>query len=165
MTFFLTLALLLLAAPAPDQSYQIDPGDFRWVPLTVRQTPASITCRFEVLQGGATVHAELLPMSEFRLFNRGREHDTMAVTVNGKSGEFRRVIDRGGQYAVVIVNEKNGRPAVVSLHVETNVNPDSSAVARTLSPVRRFTVVLIGLGFFFLTAGWSSRKLIKAMRR
>ncbi|HWE50157.1 MAG TPA: hypothetical protein VG273_10230 [Bryobacteraceae bacterium] len=162
LTFF--LPAFLLAAPAPDQSFRLDPGDFRWIPFTVRQTPASVTCSFEVLQGGATVHAELLPMSEFRLFDRGREHDTMAVTTNGRSGEFRRVIDRSGQYAVVIVNQQNARPVTVSLHVETNVSADSSAVALTLSPGRRFTVVLLGLGFFFMTAGWSSRKLIRAMR-
>ena len=164
MTLFLTLALLFFAGPAPDQSFRLDPGDFRWIPFTVRHTPSGVTCRFEVLKGDASVHAELLPMSEFRLFGRGRPHDTMAVTATARSGEFRRVIDTGGQYAVVIVNDKNAGPAVVALHVETNASADGADVARTLPPGRQLTVVLIGLGFFFVTAAWSSRKLINAMR-
>jgi hypothetical protein len=164
MTLFLTLALLFFAGPAPDQSFRLDPGDFRWIPFTVRHTPSGVTCRFEVLKGDGSVHAELLPMSEFRLFGRGRPHDTMAITSKARSGEFRRVIDADGQYAVVIVNDKNARPALISLHVETNVAADSGDVARTLPPDRQLTVVLIGLGFFFVTATWSSRKLINAMK-
>jgi len=74
------------------------------------------------------------------------------------------VIDSGGQYAVVIVNERDALPATVSLHVETNIDPDGADVARTLPAGRRLTVVLMGLGFFFMTATWSSVKLIRAMR-
>jgi hypothetical protein len=164
MPFILTLAFLLFAAPSPEPTFRLDPGDFRWVPFTVKKTPATVTCRFEVLNGDATVHAELLPMSEFRLFDRGREHDTMALTGVTRSGEFKRVIDTSGQYAVVIVNERKARPVTVSLHVETNVSPGGGDIARTLPPGRRLAVVVIGLGIFFITVTWSSRKLIHAMR-
>jgi hypothetical protein len=146
------------------QSFRLEAGDFRWIPFTVRQTPTGVDCRFEVVSGGATVHAELLPMSEFRLFDRGREHDTLAVTPNARSAEFRRIIDTRGQYAVVVVNEKGAPPVTVSLHVQTNVNPDAADVARPLSPERRLTVIAISFAFFFVTATWSSRKLILAMR-
>jgi hypothetical protein len=165
VNLILTLMLLLFAgATDQDPSFRLDPGDFRWVPFTVKKTPASVTCRFEVLEGDATVHAELLPMSEFRLFDRGRQHETMAVTATSRAGEFRRVIDAGGQYAVVIVNEKKARPVTVSLRVETNVSPGGGDIARELPPRRRLTVVVIGLGIFFVTVTWSSRKLISAMR-
>jgi hypothetical protein len=165
----IALALFLLAAvseppPQPVQSFRLEAGDFRWIPFTVRQTPTGVDCRFDVVSGGATVHAELLPMSEFRLFDRGREHDTMAITPTAKSAEFRRIIDTRGQYAVVIVNEKGAQPVTVSLHVETNVNPSGADVARTLSPERRLTVIALSFAFFFITVSWSSRKLILAMR-
>jgi hypothetical protein len=166
MNFPITIALLLAAAvPSHDvgQPFRLESGDFRWIPFTVRQTPSEVDCRFEVVKGNASVHVELLPMSEFRLFNRGREHDTMALTPDGHSGEFRRIIDVRGQYAVVVENARGAPPATVLLHVQTNVNPGAD-VARTLSPARRFTVVVISFAFFVVTVAWSGRKLMRAMR-
>ncbi len=102
-------------------------------------------------------------MSEFRLFNRGREHDTMALTPEGKTGEFKRIIDVRGQYAVVVENARGAPPATVVLHVQTNINPGAD-VARTLSPRRRLTVVLLSFAFFFITVAWSGWKIVRGMR-
>ena len=174
MLLLLTLAILLSgpAASAQEtpagekgQPFRLQPGDFRWVPFTVRQTPAEVDCHFEVIEGNPTVHVELLPMSEFRLFDGGLEHETLAVTPDGHNGDFRRIIDRSGQYAVVVVNGKRARPATVLLQVRTTVNPAASDIARTLSPQRRLTVILISFGFFFVTVTWSARKLIRGMWR
>ena len=162
---FLPFALLLASdQPQPDQSFRLEPGDYRWVPFTVRQTPASVDCRFEVVSGNPSVHAELLPMSEFRLFDRGREHETMAVTATARSGAFRRMINTPGQYAIVVVNEGNATPAMVSLHVETSVNPSGADMAQTLPPRKRLTVMALSLTFFLATVAWAGRKLILAMR-
>jgi hypothetical protein len=167
MNFLITAAFLLAAASTQQQDagqpFRLEPGDFRWIPLTVRHTPSEVDCRFEVTQGDPSIHVELLPMSEFRLFSRGREHDTMALTPNGKTGEFRRIIDVRGQYAVVVENRRGAPPATVLLRVRTNLDPGAD-VARTLSPARRLTVVLISFGVFFVTVAWSGRKLIRAMR-
>jgi hypothetical protein len=172
MNLLITAAFLLAAASQPPagneqrdagQPFRLDSGDFRWVPFTVRQTPSEVDCRFEVIRGDASIHVELLPMSEFRLFSRGREHDTMALTPNGRSGEFRRVIDVSGQYAVVVENRRGAPPATVLLHMRTNLNPGAD-IARTLSPARRLTVILISFAFFFVTVAWSGRKLVRAMR-
>jgi hypothetical protein len=174
MLLLLTIAVLLSGTaaraqetpPARDQGqpFRLEPGDFRWVPFTVRQTPAEVDCHFEVIEGNPSVHVELLPMSEIRLFDRGLDHETMAVTPDGRNGDFRRIIDMTGQYAVVVVNGKRARPATVSLQVRTSVNPAASDVARTLSPRRRLTVILISFAFFFVTVTWSARKLIRGMR-
>jgi hypothetical protein len=170
MIRFSAVALFLAAFAAagdqprdPGQPIRLESGDFRWVPFTVRLTPSEVDCHFEVIQGDASVDVELLPMSEFRLFSRGREHDTMAVTPKGRSGEFRRIVDVRGQYAVVVKNARGAPPATVLLRVQTNLNPDVDA-ARTLSPTRRLTVILISFAFFFVTVAWSGRKLVRAMR-
>ena len=166
MNLLFTTVFFLAAATQPQdggQPFRLDPGDFRWVPFTVRQTPSEVDCRFEVIKGNPTVHVELLPMSEFRLFNRGREHDTMALTPNGRNGEFRRIVDVRGQYAVVVVNARGAPPAIVSLRLQTNLNPGAD-VAMTLSPGRRLAVILISFAFFFITVAWSGRRLIRAMR-
>jgi hypothetical protein len=162
---FMIAFLLAVGSPSQDggQPFRLEPGDFRWVPFTVRQTPSEVDCSFEVIKGNPSVHVELLPMREFRLFNRGREHDTMALTPNGRNGEFRRIIDVRGQYAVVVENARGAPPATVLLRVQTNLNPDAD-VARTLSPERRLTVILISFAFFFVTIAWSGRKLMRAMR-
>lgn len=160
------LALLLAAGdPPPDaaQPIRLEPGDFRWVDITVRQTPSEVDCRYEVIEGDPSVSVELLPRSEFRAFSRGRDHDTMAMTPKGRNGEFRRIVDERGRYAVVVKNASGARPATVVLHVKTNVNPGADA-ARTLPPERRLAVIAISLAVFFVTLAWSGRKLLKAMK-
>ncbi len=165
---FALLIVLFVAARAqaqdPGQPFRLAPGDVRWVPFTVRHTPTEVDCRFEVIEGNPTVHIELLPMSELRSFNRGEEHSTMALTPSAHSGDFRRVIDIRGRYALVVVNAKNAPPATVTLDLRTNANPSNADVARTLPPRRQLAVILISFAFFFITVTWSSRKLIRAMR-
>lgn len=167
----LAVVLAVAAANAQDhpardkgQLLRLAPGDFRWIPFTIRQTPAEVDCRFEVIQGNPSVHVELLPMSEFRLFDRGLQHDTLVVTPESRNGDFRRIITVTGQYAVVVVNGKHAPPATVSLQVRTNMNPDASTIARTLSPERRLAVILISFAFFFVSVTWSARALIRNMR-
>jgi hypothetical protein len=153
-------------APASDASepFRLDADDFRWIPIKARQTPLEVECHFEVVKGNPTVHMELLPMSEFRLFDRGEDHDTMAATPNGHTGDFRRIIDTRGQYAVVVKNAHDAQPVSVILRVRTNLNPEAD-VAQTLSPQRRLTVILISFAAFFVTIAWSGRKLLSSMRR
>jgi hypothetical protein len=164
----IAIALLstMLAAGSQEtgQPFRLEPGDWRWQKIVIRQTPSQVDCRFEVLSGNASVHLELLPMSEFRQFDRGQEHETLVVTPDGRNGDFRRIIDVSGQYAVVVENEKGAPPAIVSFEVRTTVNPNDRDTARTLSPERRLTVILLSFVFFFATVTWSARKLLRAMR-
>ncbi len=166
----LAVATLLLAAGARAESpgnaahpIRLEAGDFRWMPFTVRQIPSEVDCRYDVVQGAGTVHVELLPMTEFRAFSRGRDHDTIALTPDGRSGEFRRIIEQRGQYAVVVENAPGAHPVTVALDVRTNVTPGAD-VARMLSQRRRLTVIAISFAFFFVTVAWSGRKLLRAIR-
>ena len=166
---FPLIAIALLAAGLPGaqengQPFRLEPDDYRWQKIAIRQTPSQVDCHFEVLSGSASVHLELLPMSEFRQFDRGLEHDTLVVTPDGRNGDFRRIIDVSGEYAVVVVNAKRAPPATVSFEVRTSVNPEAGETARTLSPQRRLTVILLSFLFFFVTVTWSARKLLRAMR-
>lgn len=172
MKVLFPLLLLCSAAVAQDQpaqdnaqSFQLASGDFRWVEFTVRQTPTEIDCRYEVLAGQATVHAELLPRSEFRQLYRGRDHQAMTSTPAARSGNFRQLIAEKGQYALVLVNERGAPPATVSLDFRTTINPRTEDIARGLPPQRRLTVILISFAVFFVTVAWSGRKLIRAMSR
>jgi hypothetical protein len=168
---YLPIAIVLLlsglAAGAQEtaQPFRLEAdGDYRWQKITIRQTPSQVDCHFEVLSGSPSVHLELLPMSEFRQFDRGEEHDTLVVTPDGRSGDFRRIIDVKGEYAAVVRNGKRAPPATVSFEVRTTVNPNIRDTARTLPPRRRLTVILISFAFFFVTVTWSARRLLRAMR-
>ena len=84
MKLLFTIAFLFAASGQPPgdagEPFRLEPGDFRWIPLNVRHTPSEVDCHFEVVKGSPTVHIELLPISEFRLFDRGKEHDTLSKT-------------------------------------------------------------------------------------
>lgn len=173
MLLRIAAAIVLAAAGAAAQANAPADGgqllhlagnDFRWMKISVRQTPEEVDCRFEVIQGSSTVHLELLPLNQFRLLDRGRDHDTLASTAVGRSGDFRRIIDTPGQYAVAVVNGKNAPPATISLRVSTSVNPNARDISRTLPAGRQLTVVLISFAFFFISVSWSAHKLIRNMR-
>jgi hypothetical protein len=158
------LIALLLAATQTPQAIRLESGDYRWIPFTVKHVPTEVECRYEVLQGGASVHVELLPMSEFRAFNRGRRHESLAISPNSRSGAFRRVIEERGQYAVVVKNEKNSPPVTVSLEVRTDLNPDTPVPARELPPRRRLTVILISFALFFAIVAYSGIRLVRNLK-
>jgi hypothetical protein len=160
----LLFASLAWSAQENGEPFRLEPGGWRWEPITIRQTPSQVDCHFEVLSGDASVHIELLPTSEFRQFDRGMEYETLAVTPDGRSGDFRRIIETSGEYRVVVMNGKNAPPATVLLEVHTSANPVAKDIARTLPPRRRLTVILISFGFFFVTVTWSARILMRAMR-
>jgi hypothetical protein len=165
MMWLAVLALLASADPQnTPQAFRLESGDYRWIPFTVKQVPTEVDCRFEVLNGGPNVHVELLPMSEFRLFNRGKEHETLAVSPNARSGAFRRIIDHRGQYAVVVKNANGSPPAVISLELSTDLNPNASVVAEQLPARKRLTVILISFGFFFAIVTWSGFRLLRSIK-
>jgi hypothetical protein len=160
----LFLLALASAQGAPQTPFRLEAGEFRWFPFTVKQIPTEVDCRFEVVQGSASVHMELLPMSEFRRFNRGREHDTLAVSEDARSGAFRRMMESRGQYAVVVKNRAGAPPAMVTLEVRTDLNPNADVVAKMLPPGRRLAVILISFAIFFVTVTWAGIRLVRAIR-
>jgi hypothetical protein len=161
MNFLPLLALLL---STPPHAFQLAPGDYRWIPFTVVTTPTQVDCRFEVLQGAATVRVELLPMREFRAFAHGREHDTLAALPDSHGGSFRRMVDEPGQYAVIAINERNAPPATVSLEMATDINPNADLAARELPAGRRLAVIVVSFGLFFALVSFSGFRLLRGIR-
>lgn len=160
----LLLTLLLAAVTDSSQSFRLEPDDYRWIPFTVTQTPTEVDVRFDVLQGGATVHIELLPMGEFRQFSHGHPHQTLALSPNSRSGAFRRIVQQRGQYAVIVKNARNASPATVSLELSTTLNPNAGVTATELPPRRRLVVIMISFLIFFALVTWSGLKLMRAIK-
>ncbi len=168
MTGWFGIAILLAASgsagPGASQAIRIDAGEFRWWPLHVRKAPSEIICRFEVLHGAGTVHAELLGEHEFRQFVRGRPYDKLIGTPAAANAQFSQIVQDRGDYAVVIMNNAGAPPAIVSMYIETRLATESGGIARTLPPERRLAVILISFAIFFISAGWSGLRLIRAMK-
>jgi hypothetical protein len=166
MTRLFAIALLLATGGSgSSQAVRLDAGEYRWLPVYVRQVPMQVNCRFEVLNGGGTVHAELVPQDQFHAFIRHRKYEKLVATGDTKNGFFSQIIPTRGNYAVVIINGKNAPAAVVSLSIETTLNPSGRGLARTLPPRRRLVVILISFLIFFVSIGWSGHRLIRAMAR
>ena len=128
--------------------------------MRIRQTPVQVDVSFSVAQGDAMVHAELIADEEFRPMQQGKEHESLATTLEGKSGAFRRIIEEAGNYRVVIVNRRDAQPAMVTLNVSTAVDPVLTSTE--LPPRRRMAVIGISLAVFLAMLGFAGWKLRRA---
>ncbi len=163
--FALPLAGSPIDLPAANGAGQIVPlQDFRWVPVTVKRTPALIETNFQVVVGGATVHAELLTDEDFRLFVAHREYEALEETSRGHSGGFSHMVQTPGRYRVVIMNRPNAPPTQIFYTVRSTVNPPASTVSSGISPRRQFAVIFIAMTFLFGTVSWSGHRLLRAWR-
>ncbi len=157
--------LLVLAAPPETpggQAFMLSPGEYRWVNLNVSHAPADVEIRYEVLQGGPTVHTELLSAEEFRRFNHGKRNEALAATKDSKLGGLHKLILAKGQYRVVIANDSAAQPATVSLNLRVDSTPRAAGITE-LSPERRLTIILISGLFFLATVSLAGWKLLRAI--
>jgi hypothetical protein len=166
--------LLLLAASSlvtaagtavlADDTYQLPPGDWRWIRFEIRhQRPATASCRFDTIGKAGSVRAELVSRRDLDLFKQRKSHGALAQTSSTRSGAINRYLEEPGEYAVIIEN-KDSSPADVHLVLSLSFAPPRPT-ARTLSPTRRLTVILVSFAMFFTIVTISARALLKAMRR
>ncbi len=165
MKLLAALAFAMSLFGQQEAPFRLEPGEYRWIPFTVRQTPTEVVCRFHVVRGGPTAHAELLALSDFQSFNRGREHGSLAVTPTARAGGFRRTLEDRGEYAVVVMNDRNAQPAEVVLEVSTDLNPPTAVVTRELTQGRRLTVILVSFALFFTIVTWCGVRLVRAITK
>lgn len=161
----IALALFLIsAAESPGgQAYRLGAGEYRWLPIVVKQTPASVEVKYEVLKGGPTVHAELLAIEDFQNFNRGKSHRSIIDTDNAKLGSFRKIVVVPGQYRLILVNAPGGAVATVSCEVHTEANP-KGGVSTELPTSKRIFIIFCSFLVFVSTVTFSGVRLVKAMR-
>jgi hypothetical protein len=165
LALVLPLAGSSIDLPAANEAGQIVPlQDYRWVPVTVKRTPTLIETSFQVMVGGATVHAELLTDTDFRRFLSHRDYEALEQTRRGHMGGFSHMVQTPGRYRVVILNRPNAPPTQVSYTVRATVDPPASTVSVGISPGRQFVVIFVAMTFLFGTVTWSGQKLLRAWR-
>lgn len=158
-----SLASAAGTAVLADDTYQLPPGDWRWIRFEIRQRPATAFCRFETLGEPGTVRVELVSRRDLELFKQRKSHGSLTASPSTATGAVSQYIDQPGEYAAIVENT-NSRPAAVHLQLSLTF-PPPKPVARTLSPNRRLTVILVSFGMFFAIVTFSARALLKAMRR
>lgn len=157
------LVLLLLTAATRvllvDEPFEIPAHDWRFdSDLGLHQRAANLIAQYQVQTGG-NVRLLLMTRENVDLMSEGRNHSTMAVTHTADTGFMRYNVSQPGDYALVVDNRDNDRPARVHLKVWL----DFPSVT-TISPQRQLTVILLSFAFFFGIVTWSTRRLWKNMR-
>jgi hypothetical protein len=155
---------LLLAVSRPvvltDDVYQIPAGEWRWIRFEVGNRRVTTECRFETLNGGEA-HAELVSRQDLELIRQHKVHDTLASTDTARTDGFSQFIGEPGEYAVVVENPGT-TPVAARLTVSLSFGQPA---ARFLSRDRQLTVILLSSAMFFAIVTFSTRALLKAMRK
>jgi hypothetical protein len=160
------LPVLLLAAASPrvelvDQIYTVPHADWRYIKVSLKQLPVTISCEFRVLSNHSDVQVAVLRWQDLQHFRNGRRHTIAASTETGGKGAVRHLVRTPDDYAVVVHNRSQGSgQARIHLRIALNF-----ADVRYLSRSRQLTVILISFTVFFAVVTFSARKLLSGMRK
>ena len=168
------ILLLLIAGTAMaasradlfDEIVRLPRGQWRALPVELRQRPAEIRARYQVVQGQAKVRLILMSSEAFQRYRRDQDFRWIEATQAGARGELRHLITRPGNYAVLIDNRPESGLALVDLKLSLDYTDEyTSFRPRELDPRTRAKVVALSLGGFLLVAGWAGWRLMGAVRR
>ena len=165
----IALALLALAANTTDlfhDTVRIPKSQWRAIRVSLRERPATVKCRFEVLEGSSKVKALLITDVEVDRFQHGKPFRVMAASDADSNGAFEYRIVRPGEYMVLVDNRTQGTSTVaLDFHVTLEFAPGATFEPRTLPMSTRLTVVAVSLAGFLLVGGWSGWRIWRAWRR
>lgn len=164
------LVLLMLFAAMPErvpvieETIVVPPKDWRAIDLTLQQRAAVVECSFRVVHGKSGVRIALLPRDELERLESGQQERIIAATPVERSGALRVRPPGLGEYALVVDNRLENRPAEVKLDVWLDFGAASVAPVRTLSQRRRVTIVVLTLAVFGMVVVYAGRRLRRAVR-
>jgi hypothetical protein len=163
----LTLALFLAALRVElvDEVYTIPPTEWRYVQVSLRQTPVVVHCNFQSLTKGANVRVALLTQDEMEKLRANQPHGFLVKSQPAAVGALAYQLHRGGEYAIVVDNREMQGPLRVHLRVWLDFSSGGPQGVGYLPPERRLAVILISFAVFFAIVTWSVRKLLQATRR
>jgi hypothetical protein len=165
----LTPGLLLLFAATRvelvDEVHSIPAAEWRYVQVSLKQTPVSVHCDFQVMSKGAQVRVALLSQSDLERLRADQPHGFLTALEPARAGTLNYTLHHGGEYAVVIDNRGLHVPVRVHLRVWLDFSRAPGQGVGYLSPQRRLAVILISFAVFFVIVTWSARKLLQATRR
>jgi hypothetical protein len=158
--------LLLWLAAGPqvllDEVFHVPAGEWRYVPVILKQPPVTVDCDFRVISGNGAVRVVLVNRDGLDTL-RGGDREPLGSGALAQQGQFSRTVGLPDEYAVVLENGGRG-PVSVRLRVSLDFSARGRPRAQVLSPERRFAVIVISATVFLGIVFYSARKLLGVMR-
>jgi hypothetical protein len=157
-------ALVLLASSVVlrDDTSTVPPHH-RWrydrFVTTAKHLPVDVDCRFRVKQG-AHVYVELMTEANLEALRRGEKY---RIIQTASRGELRQEIGVPGTFAIVVWNDDDSQPALVALRLALDFPGNPLNAPKTLSPERKWTVILLSVVGFLSILAWSGWQLLRAI--
>jgi len=159
------LLLLWLAAGSQvllDEVFHVPAGEWRYVPVILKQPPVTVDCDFRVISGNGAVRVVLVNRDGLDTL-RGGDREPLGSGAFAQQRQVSRLVNLPDEYAVVLENGGRG-PVIVRLRVSLDFSARGRPQAQTLPPERRFAVILISATVFLGIVFYSARKLLGVMR-
>jgi hypothetical protein len=164
-------AVLLVAAAAAtyvqlmDGVVQVPAGDWRYVEVALKQQTAFVSADYQVESGSPDIRLALVRREDLERMRNQMPDGALAVTAAAPSGHIRYRVPERGVYVVLIDNRASSRPAAAHLLVSLNFGLRPGPTVTRLSPQRQITVIAISFAVFFAIATYSTRRLLRGIRR
>lgn len=158
------LLLWLAAGPQAllDEVFHVPAGEWRYVPVILKQPPVTVDGDFRVISGNGAVRVVLVNRDGLDTL-RGGDREPLGSGAFAQQGQFSRLVGLPDEYAVVLENGGHG-PAGVRLRVSLDFSARGLPRAQVLSPERRFAVIVISAAVFLGIVFYSGRRLLGVMR-
>ncbi len=162
------VCLVLLAATTSvelaDEMVRIPPHNWRYMELSLKQRPALVNARYEVDEGPPRVRLALTTRDELERLRADLQPALLSETGAGSSGRVFYDVPQKGDY-VLLVENRGIAEAVVHLRVVLDFSGRHSLTVTEITPRRKAVVVAVSLAVFLAIVTYSSRRLLRAVRR
>lgn len=160
LAWILTLAAVT-RVDLVNQVYSIPADKWHYVDVHLKQQPAMVLAHYDSPDSHAVRLALMRRVDMENLFE-GLPYGVIAESGPGSSGTLRAQVAPGDYVVVVDNRESNGRNATVHLRVWIDFSKAPSLTQ--ISPQRQLLVIVISFAVFFAIAGYSMRKLWRAIK-
>lgn len=162
--------LLLLAASTRvellDETFEIPRAEWKYVPVNLRQRPATVAADFEVQSGSKQVRVALLTSDDMERLRAEAPHGVLAATRAAGRGALNFRVRHPGDYVIVIDNrEGTDQSTVVKLRVSLDFAEAPAPAPIELSRGRQVTVIAASFLFFFGVVTYSARRILRAIQK
>jgi hypothetical protein len=158
----LMLLFLLDSQTVTDEVFEVPAKEWRYVAVTLKQVPVTVTGDFGVISDTGAVRIDLVNGDGLDDLKQ-RSRAPLGSGAFARRGMFRRAVRVPDEYAVILENRGPG-PARVRLRLSLDFSGEGQPQARTLSPQRRLAVIAISATVFLAIVSYSARKLLPLVR-
>jgi hypothetical protein len=163
LPFFCLFVLAASRILMVDEVYPIPAGEWHFVPIDLKQQPATVTASFDAPADADRIRMALVSRADLEHLWRGLPQGALEIAGPGRSGRLRHSVRFPGEYAIVLDNQRGeGKTPMVRLRVWLDFGLPIGPSVTTLSPGRRLAVIAISLAVFFGIVLVAGRRLLAA---